>query len=151
MEGNELGAAFGLEQLKKLNKNIKTRNKNFKRQVKFFSKFPEFFENPIQKKNVKTAWLAFPILLKDDAPFSRKEFQIFLEKRNIQTRVVFTGNILRQPMSKNCKKRLDKDGFANSDKIMRNGVLLPLHHGMTDQMFKRLHSSIEEFITLHTA
>ena len=51
-------------------------------------------------------WLAFPILIKDDAPFSRREFQIYLEERDIQTRVVFTGNITRQPMCSNIKKLL---------------------------------------------
>ncbi len=147
LEGNEMGAAFGLEQLKKLKRNIKTRQKNFKKQIDFFKNYEDFFENPCQKNNVETAWLAFPILIKEDAPFSRKEFQIHLEKKNIQTRVVFTGNILRQPMTDKCKKRTDKKGYVNSDRVMRNGVLLPLHHGMTKNMFNRLHATIHDFVT----
>ena len=90
--------------------------------------------------------MAFPILIKKEAPFSRKEFQIFLEQQNIQTRVVFTGNILRQPMCENIEKRVSKSGYPNSDAVMERGVLLPLHHGMTDSMFERLHTSIEKFI-----
>jgi CDP-6-deoxy-D-xylo-4-hexulose-3-dehydrase len=146
LEGNEMGAAFGLEQLKKLKTNIKTRQKNFKKQIDFFKNHEDFFENPYQKSNIETAWLAFPILIKEDAPFSRKEFQIHLENKNIQTRVVFTGNILRQPMTDNCKKRIDKEGYANSDRVMKNGVLLPLHHGMTENMFNRLHATIHDYV-----
>ena len=86
-----------LTQLKKLTDNIKVRQLNFKRQVDFFSKYPQFFINPEETELSETAWLAFPIQLKENTPFSRKEFMIFLEKRNIQTRVVFTGNINRQP------------------------------------------------------
>ena len=95
---------------------------------------------------VSTAWLAFPILLKENISFNRKQFQIYLEERDIQTRVVFTGNILRQPMCRNIQKRVTRRGLANSDLIMKNGVLLPLHHGMTVEMFHRLHSTIDKFI-----
>ncbi len=147
LEGNELGAAFGLAQLESLQENIRTRQKNFNKQINFFEKHNEFFENPKEIKNVSTAWLAFPILIKKTAPFERKDFQIYLEKRNIQTRVVFTGNILKQPMMKNVNYKCSDNGYENSDSIMENGVLLPLHHGMKETMFERLHSTIEEFIS----
>ena len=90
--------------------------------------------------------MAFPILIKENAPFSRKEFQIFLEKRNIQTRVVFTGNINRQPGFVNINKITRNQGYPNSDNVMKNGVLLPLHHGLTNEMFEKLHSVIDEFM-----
>ena len=147
LEGNELGAAFGLAQLEKLQSNIKTRQENFKKQCSFFNNYSNYFTNPEETHSSNTAWLAFPILINDDAPFSRREFQIFLEERNIQTRVVFTGNILRQPMVKNIKKRHDnEDSYPNSDKVMKDGVLLPLHHGLTEEMFDRLHETIDIFI-----
>ena len=126
---------------------IKTRQINFQKQCKFFSKYPDLFSNPIETEGADTAWLAFPILLKGNTPFTRKDFQIYLEERQIQTRVVFTGNILRQPMCKNIECRKTKDGYPNADNVMERGVLLPLHHGMTEEMFNRLHSTIEEFIT----
>ena len=97
-------------------------------------------------KNVKTAWLAFPILINKDAPFTRKDFQIYLEKRNIQTRVVFTGNILRQPMMKDVVYKGKNKDLPNSDNVMKRGVLLPVHHGMTGSMFKRLHKTIDQFV-----
>ena len=147
VEGNEVGASFGLAQLKKLNQNIQTRKKNFNRQFDFFENHNQFFMNPLQNENVDTAWLAYPILIKEDAPFTRREFQIYLEERNIQTRVVFTGNILKQPMTKNIEKKISEYGYKNSDLIMKQGVLLPVHHGLTDRMFTRLHKTINEFLS----
>ena len=147
LEGNEVGASFGLAQLEKLDENIKTRQINFKRQCDFFKKHEKYFSNPEETYGCNTAWLAFPILIKDDAPFSRREFQIYLEERDIQTRVVFTGNITRQPMCSNIKKVITDEGYPNADAIMERGVLLPLHHGLTEGMFSRLHSTIDEFIS----
>lgn len=148
LEGNELGAAFGLAQLEKLQENIKTRQKNFQKQCDFFSAYDEFFINPVETASANTAWLAFPVLIKEGTSFSRKDFQIYLEERNIQTRVVFTGNIVRQPMSKEFFYKKNRD-FVNADNVMKNGVLLPVHHGLTDEMFVRLHKTIEDFIKLH--
>ena len=146
LEGNELGAAFGLTQLKKLDRNIQIRKKNFNKQHTFFNKHKTFFSNPVENSKASTGWLAYPILLKENNKFSRKDFQIFLEKRNIQTRVVFTGNILRQPMMKGLNFKTNNSGYPNSDAVMKRGVLLPIHHGMTDSMFDRLHSTIEDFL-----
>ena len=146
VEGSEIGAAFGLTQLKSLKKNIQIRQSNFKKQYKFFKKHKDYFTNPEEIKNSSTAWLAYPILINKNAPFSRKDFQIYIEKRNIQTRVVFTGNILRQPMMKNQKYIGKLSELKNADNVMKRGVLLPVHHGMTSKMFTRLHNTIEDFL-----
>ena len=149
LEGSEIGAAFGLEQLKKLSHNIQIRNKNFIRQQEFFSKHSNYFSIPKELPNSKTAWLAYPLLIKENAPFSRRDFQIYLEKNQIQTRVVFTGNILRQPMCQGINKKINKNGYPNSDNVMKNGVLLPLHHGLSNSMFIRLHKTIEDFLEMN--
>ncbi len=146
LEGSEIGASFGLKQLETLKKNINDRQINFLKQCSFFNKYSDLFVNPEENKNCKTAWLAFPILIKENPYFTRRDFQIYLEKRDIQTRVVFTGNILRQPMIRNLKIKKRDSPYVNSDNIMKNGVLLPLHHGMTDEMFSRLHTTIEDFM-----
>ena len=106
LEPSEMGAAFGLVQLNKLQKNIDARIENFKKQYSFFKQFEEWFILPKQTPDTKTGWLAFPLIVKSTAPFTRTEMQIALEKQDIQTRVVFTGNILRQPGFKNinCKR-----------------------------------------------
>lgn len=146
LEGNELGAAFGLEQLKSLEKNILTRQSNFLRQSQFFNSFDGLFDVPIELENSSTAWLAFPVVITEQAKFSRRDFQIFLEKNDIQTRVVFTGNINRQPGFKNIEKVVSDDGYPNSDRIMRNGVLLPVHHGLTEEMFEKFESTVRKFV-----
>ena len=54
----------------------------------------------MQNKRIKTGWLAFPLVLKEKKGIERKDLQIYLEKKGIQTRTIFTGNILRQPIMK---------------------------------------------------
>ena len=118
VEGNEMGAAFGLVQLESLENNIQVRQKNLQKQCEYFSKYPKYFSNPIEADNVKTGFLAFPLLINKDAPFSRKEFQIYLEKRDIQTRVCFTGNVLRQPIAHGITKVVRPEGYPNADAVM---------------------------------
>ena len=148
LEPSEMGAAFGIEQLKKLNKNINTRIKNFNILTKFLKKYDDFFILPQQLVGSRTAWLAYPLTIKSNAPFSRTEMQIFLEKKNIQTRVVFTGNILRQPGFKNIKARSTNKGYPEADKVMKNGILIGCHQGMSKKMLNHLKNSIEEIINL---
>ena len=127
---SEISAAFALEQLKKLKNNIFIRNKNFDYLKKFFGRYTEFFKLPEQNKGVKTPWLAFPLVLKKNKFFNRKKMQIFFEKNHIQTRTIFTGNILKQPVMKNryYKKHPDCNEVAND--VMKNGILLGCHQGM---------------------
>ena len=146
LEPSELGAAFGLVQLKKLKENLKKRENNFKSHTKFLRKYEKFFILPKQLPRSRSGWLAYPVTITNKAPFSRTQMQIFLEKKNIQTRVVFTGNILRQPGFKKIKCKKDIRGYPEADKVMRNGILLACHHGLTKKMIKHIHTSIDEFI-----
>jgi CDP-6-deoxy-D-xylo-4-hexulose-3-dehydrase len=150
LEGSEIGASFGLVQLQDLENNIETRRKNYQTQINFFKQYEEFFILPEETKGVRTGWLAFPVIVRDSAPFERRDFQIFLEKRNIQTRVVFTGNITRQPGFKNLEMKKSKDGYKNADNIMRGGVLLACHHGLNQEMIDHMHGTISEFIKTKT-
>ena len=145
LEGSEIGAAFGLAQLESLEDNVKVRKNNFYKQTKFFEKYSDFVITPLQTKNSNSAWLAYPIIIKESSPFKRRDFQIFLEKKGIQTRTVFTGNITRQPGFKNIEMKICKDGLKNSDNVMKGGVLLACHHGLTDDMFSHMHSVCETF------
>ena len=146
LEPSELGAAFGLVQLKKLKKNLRFREINFNLHTNYLKKYSKYFILPKQLPQSKTGWLAYPITITEKAPFSRTEMQIFLEKRNIQTRVVFTGNILRQPGFKNIKAKKDKNGYPEADKAMKNGILIACHHGLTNKMMSHIHNSIDKFI-----
>jgi CDP-4-dehydro-6-deoxyglucose reductase, E1 len=147
LEPSELGAAFGLVQLKKLKTNLRKREINFNLHTRYLKKYSEYFILPKQLPQSKSGWLAYPITITEKAPFSRTQMQIFLEKKNIQTRVVFTGNILRQPGFKNIKAIKDKKGYPEADKVMRNGILIACHHGLTKKMITHIHKSIDEFIS----
>ena len=127
---SEISAAFGLQQIKKLNNNISIRTKNFKYLKNFFSKFQEYVNLPITNLNARTPWLAFPLTIKKNKKFNRRDMQIYFEKNNIQTRTIFTGNILRQPIMKNLKYKSIKNSSLISDYVMENGILLGCHHGM---------------------
>jgi len=127
---SEISAAFALEQLKKLPKNIKKRNNNFINLKNFFSNFPDYFELPTQQKGLSTAWLAYPIIIKNSSKLNRQKLQIFLEKKGIQTRTIFTGNILRQPIMKKRSYKKVKHADLNSNNVMLNGLLIGCHHGL---------------------
>ena len=148
LEPSEIGAAFGLVQLKKLRENIKIRKKNFDKIFKFIKKYENLFILPKQLEHSKTAWLAFPLTIKKNAPFSRTDMQIYLEKHNIQTRVVFTGNILKQPGFHKIKFKGNKK-FPEADKVMRYGILFGCHHGIDRIRLNYMLKIIEKFIKLN--
>ena len=139
---SEISAAFALEQLKKLKKNIKSRIQNFDKIYNYFKSNEKYFDLPTQTIGMKTGWLAYPIIIKKNSKIKRRDMQIFLEKKGIQTRTIFTGNILRQPIMKNKKYNKVKNCSYNSDNIMKNGILIGCHQGLKnneiDYMFKNI-------------
>ncbi|MGB5777565.1 MAG: aminotransferase class I/II-fold pyridoxal phosphate-dependent enzyme [Allopontixanthobacter sediminis] len=145
VEPSEMGAAFGLIQLKKLEANIAAREHNFRRQYEFFAQFEDWFILPNQMAGSRTGWLSFPLTIRPGAPFERRELQIWLEQRDIQTRPVFTGNILRQPAMKNVEVRAAAEGYPVSDTVMRGGILLACHHGLNEAQIDFMHESFDSF------
>ncbi len=127
---SELGAAFGLAQYAKLSQFVQTRIDNFARLREFFTNFEHWFILPRQDAKVRTGWLAFPLIVRPDAPFGRRELQIHFERHDVQTRTVFTGNILRQPGFAGIARRERKGGYPNADAVMRGGLLLGCHQGL---------------------
>ena len=146
---SEISAAFALEQLKKLPKSIKKRNSNFVNLKNFFSNFPNYFELPSQQKGLITAWLAYPIIIKNGVKLNRQKLQIFLEKKGIQTRTIFTGNILRQPIMKKRLYKKVKNAESNSNNIMRNGVLIGCHHGLNKKDLDYIKKNFSLFMKGH--
>ena len=143
---SEISAAFALEQLKKLKTNIKIRERNFKSLKDFFKKeYNEFVDLPTQEKGLRTGWLAYPVILKKEKKISRTKLQIFLEKNSIQTRTIFTGNILRQPIMKKRIYKKHKDSEINANNIMINGLLLGCHHGLVEKDLNFMKKKIDLF------
>ena len=143
---SEISAAFALEQLKKLPKNIKKRVYNFGKLKEFFKKYPNFFDLPNQQKNLITPWLAYPLLIKKKSKINRQKLQIFLEKKGIQTRTIFTGNILRQPIMKKRIYKKVQNAEINSNSVMTNGILIGCHHGLTTKDLNYIIKIFKKFI-----
>ena len=146
-EPSEISASFGKVQLQKFSKFNKIRNKNFSLHLKFFRKFKDLFILPKIGKKVQTNFLAYPIILIDNVLFTKKELQIYLENNNIQTRPIFSGNILRHPAFQNLNsKKNNINSFKNSDYIMRNGLLIGCHQGLASREINYIHKIINKFI-----
>lgn len=142
---SEISAAFGLQQLKKLNSNIRTRRKNFNFIKNFIiKKMNNIFFVPEEYKGIKTGWLAFPLLIKNNS-LDRKSLQIYLEKNFIQTRTIFTGNILKQPLMLRKKFKVIKSKSYIADEVMKNGILIGCHNSMTTSELEYLCKKIFDF------
>ena len=142
-EPSEVGASFGIEQLKKFRSFSMLRNRNFKLHYEFFKKLDKYFTVPKINKNIKTNFLAYPVILKSNSKFSRKDFQVYLEKNKIQTRPIFTGNTLRHPAFKSLVSNKNKlKEFRNSDYIMKYGLLIGCHQGLSLKDISDIHSAI---------
>ena len=151
-EPSEISASFGLVQLKKFRSFSSIRNKNFKFHFNFFNRLKDYFLAPIINKGVYTNFLAYPIIIVPNKVFNRKELQIFLEKNKIQTRPIFSGNILRHPAFSNLISRKNKlNEFENADYIMKNGILIGCHQGLTIKDLKLIHNKIKDFINYKSA
>ena len=146
-EPSEIGASFGLEQVKKFKNFTNIRNKNFKLHLKCFNKYPSYFILPKMLKNIKTNFLAYPIILKKNNLFDRKKLQIYLEKNNIQTSPIFSGNIIRHPAFSYLSNKINKiNSFKNSDYIMENGLLIGCHHGLSLKNMNYIHNIISKLL-----
>jgi CDP-6-deoxy-D-xylo-4-hexulose-3-dehydrase len=145
LEPSEIGAAFGLVQLSRLEHNIEVRVRNFAAHTAFFQSYGDWFILPRQQAESRTGWLAFPLIIRDHAPFTRRDLQIHLERHDIQTRTVFTGNVLRQPAFAAIPRRESPGGYPNADLVMRGGMLIGCHHGLVELQLTRIHEVFEAF------
>ena len=141
----EISATFGLVQLKKLNKFAQIRQKNFEILNSFFMN-EKFFKLPKQLPQVKTSWLAFPLTINSDAPFSRIEIVKYLESHGIQTRPVFTGNVLRQPAFKEISYKNMGGEFDVANNIMKNSFLIGCNHGLNDEHLEKIKVTFKSFL-----
>jgi CDP-6-deoxy-D-xylo-4-hexulose-3-dehydrase len=147
---SEISAAFANEQLKKLNYNLDKRKKNFLFLKNYLKKnLKKYFYVPGQLPSVKTGWLAFPLLIKNIRVLKRKELQIFLEKNSIQTRTIFSGNILKQPLMKKKFFKVVKKRSYEADYVMKHGILIGCHNSMTKNELKYVCNKISKFTQIN--
>lgn len=141
----EISAAFGIVQVKRLPEFARERQKIFVRLLRFFSNYTDYFILPRQTPNTQTNWLAFPLTIKKEAPFSRPAIVTYLEKQNIQTRPVFTGNILRQPGFRHISHR-GRRASPVADYIMRQAFLIGCHQGLRAADLNYVEETFERFL-----
>ena len=125
---------------------VNTRVKNFDRIYKFIKQYDQYFDLPTQIPGIKTGWLAYPIIIKQSSKIKRRDMQIFLEKKGIQTRTIFTGIILRQPIMKKKKYKKVKNCSIYSNNIMKNGILIGCHQGLREVEISYMFKNIKLFL-----
>lgn len=143
-QSTEIAGAFGLEQLKKFPHFFELRQQNFKKVFDWLKKYERFFILPQSNPNANAVWLAFPLIIREGAPFTRAALVEFLERHNIQTRPIFTGNVLRQPGFNHIEHR-GVGAYPNADLIMRNSILIGCHQGLTEKMLEHLFATFDAF------
>lgn len=131
-EPSEMSAAFGRVQLSKLADNLARRQRNFSRLLEHFSTRPDVFVLPRTTDEVDTAWHMFPVLLRPESGLNRASFQQHMEAGGVDTRMVWTGNALRQPAFRRIAHRAPEAGLPGADRVMTEGLVLPSNHGLDD-------------------
>jgi CDP-6-deoxy-D-xylo-4-hexulose-3-dehydrase len=132
-EPSELSAAFGLVQLDKLPDNLARRQRNFDLTGSHVAQWSQFFTMPRLTEGVETGWHMFPMLINADSGIRRSELQQFMEGHGIDTRMVWTGNVTRQPAFRDKPHRTPSGGLPNADRVMEQGLILPNNHSMDDE------------------
>ncbi len=145
-EPSEVSAAFGVVQLEKLPENLARRKRNFDRLVELFSQRPDVFDLPRTTQEVDTAWHMFPVIIRPDSGVRRSEFQEHMERNGVDTRMVWTGNVTRQPAFASVEWRLPGGGLPNADRVMRQGLVLPSNHGLGDDDVDYIWTTAREFL-----
>ena len=145
-EPSELSAAFGVVQIEKLPDNLAARKRNFARLSAHFATRPDVFVLPRTTDGLDTAWHMFPVLVRPDSGVRRAALQQHMESHGVDTRMVWTGNVLRQPAFKGIAHRLPADGLPNADRVMEQGLILPANHGLTDDDVDYIWSTAEGFL-----
>ena len=125
----DMQAAIGCAQLKKLPDFIKARKKNFKFLYDIFRKYEKYFVLPQATKNSDPSWFGFPVLVKKDTPFTRGDIVKYLEKNKIATRMLFGGNLIKQPAYKGIKYRAF-GALKNTDLAMNNLFWIGVYPGI---------------------
>jgi CDP-6-deoxy-D-xylo-4-hexulose-3-dehydrase len=141
-EPSEIMAAYGLVQLEKLEEFNRRRQHNFHMLDDAMKKHEGKVVRPRTTNDVTTTWMRYPFLL--DEGIDRTDVQQRLGKRKIATRMVWTGNILRQPGFVDIEHRAPKGGFPNADRITNTALSLPSHNSLTSDDLGYLVESLDE-------
>ena len=143
---SECGAAFGIGQMNKIDRLWKLREERFDWHAEFLRDHEDRFILPRLIDGAETTWICYPVQLRPETGWSRTKLQIQLEDSGITSRVIFSGNITRQPLLARREFRIASPGLAACDQIMAQGIMLPCHPTMTRQDCEYLYQVIDDFM-----
>lgn len=145
----EVQAAFGIEQLKRLGDFQSVRRTN----VDIFEKMiasHDFLSMPTTATDAEASWFALPIMVDDNAPYSRDELTDYLEQQGVETRPIVAGNLARQPAAR-VLPQLDIGSLPGADRIHERGFYIGLHPFDMASKFDRLAGCLDVFHKKHPA
>ncbi len=142
----DMQAAIGLAQLKKLNGFIEARRKNFDCLYEYLKKYETHFILPHPTEQSEPSWFGFPIMVREDAPFTRKDIVSYMEDNKIATRMLFGGNLIKQPAYENIQYRI-VDDLKNTDMVMNNLFWIGVYPGIDKQRLDWIFEIFERFLS----
>lgn len=140
----DMQAAVGVAQLDKLDGFIQRRQENYHFLTENLADLDDVLELPKPTPNSEPSWFGYPIYVKESAPFSRNDLVRHLEEKRIGTRLLFGGNLLRQPLYQGLNYRVVGD-LSNSDRIMENVFWIGVFPGLTKEMLKYVTDTLRSF------
>jgi CDP-6-deoxy-D-xylo-4-hexulose-3-dehydrase len=146
----DMQAAIGCAQLEKLSSFIEARKQNWKLLRDGLTDVSDKFILPEPTGGADPSWFGFLLTVKKDAEFTRDDIVNYLESERIQTRMLFAGNLIKQPCFDEMRK--SREGFrivgelSNTDRIMRDTFWVGVYPGITDEMIGYIVEKIREFV-----
>ena len=144
---SDMQAACGLAQLKRLPEFIQKRNFNFNYLLKRMSTLSEFIDFTEPTENSKPSWFGFPITIKKSSIFRRVDLISYLDQNNIGTRLLFAGNLTKQPYFSNLEYKVAGD-LINTEIIMNQTLWLGVYPGLGVEELNFIVEKVEEFFGL---
>ena len=141
--------AIGVAQLKKLPKFIKKRRENYEDLYNFFKRFERFFILMKKSKKEEISYFGFPLVVRQNAPFTRNQLTKYLEDNKIGTRNVFAGNLLRNPAYVKIRDKFKIAGdMKNADLIMNNAFWIGVWPGIDKTRIDYIKNSVKKFLLI---
>jgi CDP-4-dehydro-6-deoxyglucose reductase, E1 len=147
MKITDMQAACGVAQLTKLNTFISARRKNFDFLYTNLKNLEEFLILPEAELNSEPSWFGFPLSIRDNKKFTRNKLISFLNESKIGTRLLFSGNLIKQPYMKDMTFKVHKN-LPNTDFVMENTFWIGLYPGLTLQHLEYSISKIKKFFQI---
>ena len=142
---SDMQAACALAQLDKAPAFIQARKDNFKFLKERLSTCEEFLQLPVVTEDSDPSWFGFPITVKEGSPVSRLDLTTYLDQNKIGTRLLFAGNLIRQPYMVDANYRVSGE-LTNTDNVMNNTFWIGVQPALTKEMLEFVVDKIEMFL-----